>query len=1159
MPVALLLIVGAWLYGDKEVDSTLKQVRARDMASVRVGSTALFSKLEALGSDLMFLASHRATNVAVNRPSPENVDALAEDFMTFSASKTIYDQIRWIDETGTERVRVDFRQGSPIVIPDQQLQDKSKRYFFIETSKLKVGEMFVSPLDLNVEHDRIEIPYKPMLRIATPVADQGGHKHGIVILNYLGSDLLRAFTEATGQTDAHNMLINSDGYWLKSENSDDEWGFMLNRPNLNLATRSPAAWQKIRNRDRGQLELDDGLWTWETIYPLSLNREANSTNTDTSSNYFWKVISHDSADALNAIRQLIWLKVVGIVCLFLGVYGLGSWKLAKMWRSQSALKVKYRTVADFAYDWETWVSPEGDYLYCSPSCALITGHSAAEFLANPQLLAEIVHPDDSARIAEHLQCHDDLDHLCQLAFRVVRPDGEIRWLEHACQPVFDNKGRYLGRRASNRDITERKIIEARLAASESHLRTIIENQPECIKLVDANGRLVQMNLAGLKMIEADSLEQVVGQAVIDVIAPEYRKAYAELHNRVIAGESMQMEYEVEGLKGGRRWLETHAVPMKDANGNVLHLAVTRDISERKQVEHQLRIAATVFESQEGMVVTDTDNNILRVNKAFTDMTGYSVDEVISQNPRLLHSGRQNRDFYVAMWECIENTGSWEGEIWNRRKNGEIFPDYLTITAVKDRNDVVTHYVGTHLDITHRKAAAEEIERLAFYDPLTKLPNRRLLQDRLKPALAASYRNGRKGVLLFIDLDNFKTLNDTLGHDMGDLLLQQVAERLISCIRENDTVARLGGDEFVVMLQDLHEQALEAAEQAEIIANKILSILNQPYKLVTHDYVSTPSIGATLFSGFEHTVEELLKHADIAMYQAKTSGRNALRFFDPRMQDAITARFSLEDELRKALENHEFQLHYQLQLDNHFRPLGAEVLIRWAHPERGMMLPAEFISLAEETGLIQPIGQWAMESACAQLRAWQQFPLTSGLVLSVNVSAKQFFQTDFVPQVLTDIERYAINPKLLKLELTESILIKNVEETIATMNALGAIGVQFSLDDFGTGYSSLQYLRKLPLNQLKIDQSFIRDIADNSSDQAIVRTIIAMAESLNLDVIAEGVETEQQRQFLLSHGCTSYQGYLFSEPLPINQFEALLSRETWRKARIMYPMQPFAVD
>ncbi|MCQ8128569.1 PAS domain S-box protein [Methylomonas rivi] len=723
-----------------------------------------------------------------------------------------------------------------------------------------------------------------------------------------------------------------------------------------------------------------------------------------------------------------------------------------------------------------------------------------------------------------------------LAIRHV--SGRITDVLYNANVYRDRQGKVLGVFAAARDITERKRIEARLVESELHLRTIIENEPECIKIVDAEGKVLQMNPAGLVMLEADSEEQVVGNPVLGVIAPQHQKAYADLHRRILSGENMRLEYEAIGLKGGRRWLETNGVPMTLAGGEVVHLAVTRDITARKHAEHQLRIAATVFESQEGMMVTDADNIILRVNKAFTDITGYQPEDVIGKNPNILHSARQDSDFYAAMWQRINEHGAWEGEVWNRRKNGEIYPEYLAINAVKDQEGRVTHYVGTLTDITLRKSAAEEIERLAFYDPLTGLPNRRLLQERLKPALAKCLRSGRKGALLFIDIDNFKTLNDTLGHDMGDLLLQQVAARLQSCVRENDTVARLGGDEFVVMLEGLNEDMYAAAKQAKRIGQNILATINRPFKLGKHDYISTPSIGAALFKGAEHA-DEMLKQADIAMYQAKTSGRNALCFFDPQMQDRVIAKASLENELRKAFSRQQFRLYYQIQVNALQRPVGVEVLIRWFHPERGLVSPAEFIPLAEENGMILDIGRWVLEQACAQIKAWQQLPAARGLVLSVNVSPKQFFQADFVSQVQAVIREYAIEPRLLKLELTESILIEKIENTIATMTALGAIGVQFSLDDFGTGYSSLQYLKKLPLNQLKIDQSFVRDIAFDSGDQAIVRTIIAMAKSLNLDVIAEGVETEEQRLFLLNNDCTHYQGFLFSQPLPVGQFEALL--------------------
>jgi diguanylate cyclase (GGDEF)-like protein/PAS domain S-box-containing protein len=527
------------------------------------------------------------------------------------------------------------------------------------------------------------------------------------------------------------------------------------------------------------------------------------------------------------------------------------------------------------------------------------------------------------------------------------------------------------------------------------------------------------------------------------------------------------------------------------------------------------------------------------NPAAEVIFGYSKEEVIGRMLHEIITPPRFREAAIKGMAYFTTTG--EGAAINKtlelvalHKNETEFPIELSLSATQIHGKWFA--TGIVRDISKRKQDEADIYSLGFYDSLTHLPNRRLLMDRLHQALASSARSGREGALLFIDLDNFKDINDTLGHDIGDLLLQQVGQRLESGMREGDTVARLGGDEFVVMLEDLSESALEAAAQVEAIGEKILTALNQPYQLATHGYQSTASIGVALFSNHNQSQEELLKHADIAMYQSKNSGRNVLRFFDPQMQDAIHARVDLERELRKALEQQQFQLYYQIQVDNSHRPLGAEVLIRWLHPERGLVPPIQFIPLAEESGLILPIGQWVLETACAQLKAWQQDALTRDLTLSVNVSAKQFRQVDFVAQMQSLEQRHAINPTLLKLELTESMLLENIEGTITTMIALKEIGIRFSLDDFGTGYSSLQHLKRLPIYQLKIDQSFVRDIAN---DKAIVRTIIAMANSLGLDVIAEGVETEEQRQLLLNKGCTHYQGYLFSKPVPIEQFEALL--------------------
>ena len=443
------------------------------------------------------------------------------------------------------------------------------------------------------------------------------------------------------------------------------------------------------------------------------------------------------------------------------------------------------------------------------------------------------------------------------------------------------------------------------------------------------------------------------------------------------------------------------------------------------------------------------------------------------------------------------------------------------------------------DITGRKSAKQEIRRLAFYDPLTDLPNRRLLQDRLEHALAASIRNKHHGALLLIDLDNFKALNDTMGHDKGDLLLQQVARRLQASVRDSDTVARLGGDEFVVLVDDVGHTQAEAVENATIVASKILEVLDQPFAIAGREHRSSSSIGVSLFGESTASVEEAFKRSDVAMYQAKAAGRNTLRFFDPRMQAAVEARAALEVDLRQALANNEFELHFQPQVGPAGEVVGAEALLRWKHPVRGQVSPGEFIPVAEQSGLLIDIGQWVLRTACAQLAAWARDAATEVLTLAVNVSVHQFRQTDFVAQVKSALEEARANPERLKLEITESMFAFNLEDIIAKMTLLKAIGVGFSLDDFGTGYSSLSYLRRLPLDQLKIDQSFVRDVLTDPNDAVIARTIVALGQSLNLAVIAEGVETVGQHDFLLAHGCLYCQGYLFSRPLPSAQFSAFL--------------------
>lgn len=774
--------------------------------------------------------------------------------------------------------------------------------------------------------------------------------------------------------------------------------------------------------------------------------------------------------------------------------------------------------------------------------------------------------------------------------------GHMVTVETRKMPTFDNNGQRKGLVVIGRDITQHKALEAHNERLTKLYKALSEVNQAIVRMDDESALFplvckMAVDFGGLKLAwigqvnEANGLiEPVVSYGNSEYLnglvissredVPEGRGktgiAFRESRNVVdnhfqnddIAASwherTLHYGFRSSGvfpiLRAGKPFavLSVYHVHPDAFDTEMVNLLdeMARDISfaldnfdresERKRAEQDLRIAATVFEIQEGIVITDRDNRILRVNQTFTKLTGYSAEESIGRTPAILKSGRQDATFYRSLWEALIRDKFWQGELWNRRKNGEVYPEWLTITAVLDAKCQVTHYVGVFSDISVRKEVEERIHLLAFHDPLTNLPNRGLLRDRLQQAMVASARSQRNGALLFLDLDNFKTLNDTRGHDIGDLLLIKVAQRILQdCVRDSDTVARLGGDEFVVMLENLSQDPQQAMATAQDIGEKILTSISQPFNLHGIECHSSASIGISLFCGEGVSMYDLLKRTDTAMYQAKSAGHNTLRFFDPATQVQMEMRAALSDDLRQALLRQQLRLFYQIQVDER-GIIGAEALLRWQHPEKGLISPMEFIPIAEETGLIVPIGAWVLQTACAQLKAWQADPHTRHLQLAINVSARQFSQPDFVEQVFNVLKETGVDPlKLgLEFELTESLVLHNIDDSIGKMQTLRDMGIRFSLDDFGTGQSSLSYLKRLPLDQIKIDQSFVRDIATSQNDAAIVRTIIGMADNLELNVIAEGVETEQQREFLERNGCHAYQGYLFGKPVPIEEFLAI---------------------
>lgn len=688
--------------------------------------------------------------------------------------------------------------------------------------------------------------------------------------------------------------------------------------------------------------------------------------------------------------------------------------------------------------------------------------------------------------------------------------------------------------------------ESMLSGLSKQLTSLIKAIPDAILFKDGDGRLLIANDHAKQLFKLEN-QDWQGKTFMQLACeqPEILEKHLPFFSNDEAvwksGHLTLFEYPFPSAEGILTEIEVRKVPIFKEDGQRKGMVIIgRDISLIKRAENELRIAETAIESQEGILITDENNIIQRVNRAFTRLTGYQPDEVIGKKPSILKSGRHDPAFYSNMWSTLHREKVWQGEVWDKRKSGEIYPKWLTLNVVTAPDGRITNYIAAFTDLSEHKEAQEAIHRLAYYDPLTNLPNRRLLQDRLQHALKESLRSHKFGALLMIDVDHFKIINDTMGHHAGDQLLVEMASRLKACVRLSDTVARLGGDEFLILLDNLGDKEVRAAANAEEVAQKILNTISLPILIGDKDHLNSISIGISLFNENTQSIDEALRCADAALYQAKDAGRNTLRFYDPDMQALLESRMLLEFDLRHALEQNQLRLHYQAQIDKNGNFFGAEVLLRWKHPSKGLIPPSVFIPLAEESGLIMPIGKWVLQEVCGQLKAWNDNPHLRDLHLAVNVSAQQFRQSDFVAQICEILTATGANSAKLKLELTESLVLHNVAETIEKMQTLKSHGVRFSMDDFGTGYSSLSNLKKLPLSQLKIDQSFVRDITNDPHDAVIAQTIIGMGHNLELSVIAEGVETEQQRQCLQAIGCDAYQGYLFSKPLPLQEFEQFIS-------------------
>ncbi len=775
----------------------------------------------------------------------------------------------------------------------------------------------------------------------------------------------------------------------------------------------------------------------------------------------------------------------------------------------------------------------GDMLGIEP---LVVGHHTPHAMLTSTMLDFFV-VESRKLMGDCMDCCMKTGEPFDEEFQLDTINGKRLWVRGIGEALPDAAGHIAGIHGLLQDLTAEKHAQNEAIGITMRLSTTLASIKQAFVTVDHKGCFTYVNRESESLLKRSS-DELLGRTLWNELdAGDTGTLRQEFNALVTEGSGREFEHYCAPIG---KWLELRAYGF--AEGVAVYF---RDVSSSRRSQEQLLLLETsISRLNDIVIITEAGPidspgpRIVFVNDAFERHTGYSREEALGKTPRILQGQQTQRVQLDRIRTALKYSQPVRAELINYRKNGKPFWMELEIAPVDYFNRGLTHWVSVARDITERKAAEDEIEHLAFFDALTQLPNRQLLMERLQKTLSQCEDSNTIGALMFIDLDNFKVLNDTLGHSKGDLLLVQAGLRLSACSRLSDTVARLGGDEFVVMLENLGDNMEAAAAQTRTVGKKILAALSEPYDLTGHQHHSTCSIGITLFSKHEQSIGDLLKQADLAMYQAKASGRNALCFFDPVMQAAATANATLGAELRQSLRSQDFVLHYQPQVGRQGM-FGVEALVRWQHPERGLVYPDAFIQQAEESGLILPLGQWVLETACEQLARWSQSPATEHLSIAVNVSARQFRHPDFVDMVMSLISKKGIPASRLKLELTESLLATDVDVTVAKMGSLKQAGLTLSIDDFGMGYSALSYLKHLPLDQLKIDRSFVKDVLTDPNDAAIARTIIGLAQSLGLNVVAEGVETEAQRAWLEWFGCENYQGHLFCPALPIDELEMFM--------------------
>ena len=1046
IPIAVVICVGSYFYYQLELGHTHDQHAKTEYATVMAGVISLDRSLQYATRDLLDLHGRIDFHQMLDNPTSRNIDQVARDWITFSGIKQVYHKIRWIDETGNERLRVNYQTPEPQRVPPKELQDRKDRYFFADTFKLNRGEVYVSPLDLNIEHDAIEVPYVPTIRLGVPVFDQRGKKRGILMINLFASDMLRRFEQSTNLLSHQIWLLNQDGYWLKGASAEDEFAFMFQQGERSMLSRYPDAWEMIRHEDSGQFLTGEGLWSFQTLRPLDAWHKSSTGST--------QIFSPSDAQVDISGYQ---------------------------WKIVSLLPVdRYNTGMPYS----------------------IAKHIGITFFV---LLISFV--------------------LASLLVRVQQARNNLLTnLEEMVQ-------------ARTEDLQK---VNADLSESEARIRSLFENIPDLIWLKDPHGTYLKCNTAfenylGLKENEIE------GKTDFELPHQEFANLFRETDDQVLADGIPRIRevWYTYPSTGKRVLFEVIKVLVRTQEDEIIGvLGIARDITERKEAQERLELSALVFKnSSESIQITDADNRIVAVNPAYERVTGFSQEEVMGKDPKIVNSGRHDKAFFRAMWDSIKNIGNWQGEIWNRRKNGELYAAWVTINAVYNDDGSVRNYIELSKDFTKEKEAEDLIWRQANFDFLTGLPNRSMFMDRLRQEIIKAHRTDNKLALLIIGLDNFKGVNDAYGHEMGDVLLVEAANRISKTIRDIDVVSREAGDEFGVILteiDDLNDVGLAARELQQMLAT--------PFQLGDEMAYVTASIGVSIYPDDGKDNESLFRNADQAVHVAKKSGRNRISYFKQSMEEVARSRMALTNDLRNAMEEGQFEVMYQPIIELSTGMIHkAESLIRWHHPVRGIVSPGEFIPLAEETGMIFSISAWAFGEVLKQVALWRErfYP---DFQISFNMSPVEFHDEDENHSGLFDIlHKNTVPGKSVVVEITEGLLLISNENVIQKLSRFHHEGMEVALDDFGTGYSALSYLKKFDIDYLKIDQSFIHELETEPRDMALTEAIIVMGHKLGMKVIAEGVQTEAQVRLLTQAGCDYGQGYVFSEPVPAREFEALLRK------------------